>query len=191
MLLRIATYVDLFCVKKQSLHIYFNFSGGGVNYLVWHFTRFNSNPTSKVSGSSVDHFDQTRNSAPGFSCSLNQLQIDQCIAKNVHQITKQRAQSTDHGADSIGLNLYQSSSLSHFLSMWCTVVSVLHFSAPTVYRTNLSAYTKNALLGVFARRTPPTLVLFCIKMLNAKFRLLFPIRFVQNLSLGQLGELDP
>ena len=154
-LVRIATFNKLFCVKRQSLHIYFNFSSGGVNFLAWHLTRFNLNPTGKVSGSLVAHFDQTRISAPGFPCSLNQLQIDQCIAKNVHQKTKQITQSTDQGVSSIGMNLYQTSFLLHILSIWCMIVSMLHFFTPTVYRTNLSACTKNALFwGVRRANTP-------------------------------------
>lgn len=157
-LVRIATFDMLFCVKRQSLHIYFNFSSGGVNFLAWHLTRFNLNPTGKVFGSLVDHFYQARILVPGFPCSLNQLQIDQCIAKNVHQKTKHTTQSTDQGVSSIGLNLYQTSFISHILSIWCVVVSMLHFFTPTVYRTNLSACTKNALFwGVRRANTP----IFC------------------------------
>ena len=156
--------------KNKSFQIYFNFSSGGVIFLASHFTRFNSNPTGKVSGSSMDHFHQTRISAPGFPCSINQLQIDQCIAKNVHQNIKRIAQSTDQGLSSIGLNLYQTSFLSHFLSIWCTVVSMLHFFAPTVYRTNESACIKNALLGGVRRANTPN---FCA-YLHQSARRAFP-----------------
>lgn len=154
-LVRIATFDKLFCVKKPYLIFYLNLSSGGVNFLAWYLTRFNSNPTGKVSGSLVDHFDQTRNLTTDFPCSLNQLQIDQCLVKNVHQKIKQFAQSTDQGVSSIRLNLYQTSFLSHFLSIWCMVVSMLHFLTPTVYRTNLSASTKNAFFrGVRTANTP-------------------------------------
>lgn len=190
-LLRIATFIMRLCVKKQSFQIYFNFSSGGVIFLASHFTRFNSNPTGKVSGSSVDHFLQTSVSVLSFPCSINQLQIDQCIAKNVHQTIERIAQSTDQGVSSNGLNLYQTSFLSHFLSIGYTVLSILHFFAPTVYRTNAPACTKMHFLGVFAVRTPSIFVLFCIKVLGARFRILFPIRFVQILSLDHYGELEP
>ena len=190
-LLRTATFNVMFCVKKKFSHINFNFSSGGVNFLTWHLTRSNSNPTGKVSGSLVDHHDQTLISTPDFPCNLNQLQTNQCFATNVQQTIKQIVLSTDQSVSSIRLNLYQTPFLSHILSIWCTVVSMLHFFTPTVYRTNLSACTKNAFLGVFARRTPPTLVIFRIKVLGASFRLLFPIRFVQNLSLDQCEQLNP
>lgn len=140
--LKIATFIRLFCVKQQFFHNYFNFSSEGVNFLASHFTRFNSNPTGKVSVSSI------------------------------------------------GLNLYQTSFLSHFLSIWCTVVLMLHFFAPTVYRIMCPRAQKMHFLGVFTRRTPPTFVLFCIKVLGARFRIIFPLQFVQNLSLERCGELD-
>lgn len=190
-LVRIATFCCMFCVKKQSLHDYFKFSSGRVNFLVLNLTRSNSNPTSKAFGSLVDHFGQSRNSTPDFPYSFNQLLIDQCIAKNIHQIIKQIAQSIVQGIRSIRLNLYRTSFLSHFLSIWCTVVLMLHFFTPTVYRTNLPACTKNAFFGVFARRTPQTFVLFRIKVLGARFRLLIPIRFVHNISLDQCEKLGP
>ena len=190
-LVRFATFDGRFCVKKHSLHSYFKFSSGGVNFLAWYLTRFNLNPTDKVSGSLVDHFDPTRISTLGCSCSLFKLQIDQCIAKHVHQKFKQISQSTDQGTSSIRLDLYQTSLLSHILSIWRTFYSMLHFFAPTVCRADLSACKKMHFLGVFARRTPLLLYFIRIKVLQVSFRLFFPIRFVQKLFLDQCGEPDP
>ena len=168
-LVRNATFDFEFCVKNQSLHSYFKFSSGGVNFPAWHLTRSNLNPTDKVSGSLVDHFDQTRISTPSCSCSLYQLQIDQCIAKKVHQKINQISQSTDRGTSSIRLDLYQTSLLSHFLSIWRTVYSMLHFFSPTVYRADLSACIKNALSGGVRTANTPTFVLFSHQSATREF----------------------
>ena len=167
---RIATFNSLFCVKRQSLPIYFNYSSGGVNFLVWYLTHFNSNPNGRVFGSLVDYFDQTRISAP---CFPYQLQVDECIAKYVYQKPKPITQLTDQGVCSIGLKLYRTSFLSHILSIWCIVVSLLHFYTPTVYRTNLSACTKNALFGGVRRANTPNFCTFSHQSASREF----PINF--------------
>ena len=190
-LVRIATFDLVFCVKKNSLHGYFKFSSGGVNYLTWHLTCFNLNPTDKVSSSLVDQFDQTRISAPDYPCSLYQLQIDQCIAKNLYQKLKQISQSTDQGTSSIRLDLYQTSLLSHFLSAWCTIYSMLHFLAPTVYRSNLSACIKNALLRGVRTANTPTFVHFSHQSATREFPIVISNSACSEIIFGPMWGTRP